>query len=103
MRIIPKYIIQPQAGGPQYQVWRPKVGEKGVALKVGDKTASQFTPLHAPGINHFHSSMARAWRNIKKTLESSKNVRDLHYKKKIKKNLRCLPKIIKYWCQGIIV
>ena len=26
-----------------------KVGEKGVALKVGMKAASHLTPLHAPG------------------------------------------------------
>ena len=27
----------------------PKVGEKGVALKVGEKAASNLSPLHAPG------------------------------------------------------
>ena len=27
----------------------PKLGEKGVALKVGEKAASHFTPLHATG------------------------------------------------------
>ena len=29
----------------------PKVGEKGVALRVVEKSASYITPLHAPGVN----------------------------------------------------
>ena len=28
----------------------PKVGEEGVALKVGEKTATHLTPLHDPDI-----------------------------------------------------
>ena len=32
----------------------PKVGEKGVALKVGEKAASHLTPLHAPGSIHLY-------------------------------------------------
>ena len=49
-------ISQPfnQAGGPQSGVAlrilgvAPPVGEKGVALKVGETAASHLTPLHAP-------------------------------------------------------
>ena len=29
----------------------PKVDEKGVALRVVEKSASYITPLHAPGVN----------------------------------------------------
>ena len=35
-----------------------KVGEKGVALKVGVKAASHLTPLHAPGqVNGFKKKL----------------------------------------------
>ena len=33
----------------------PKVGEKGVALKVGENAAWHFTPLHAPARNPMES------------------------------------------------
>ena len=35
-----------------------KVGEKGVALKVDEKSASHLTPLHAPAIHTVYVCLA---------------------------------------------